>query len=123
MLCWSAVPFASGWVGNAVRLCDVAQHVLFAQEPGEHAFASAVFVMMHEVVGNRTAAVNSAMTITLAIVALRGIRVPNSTFSLAVESIPALLHLFQIALVLVRFDDVASRVTNANHAIGCAVST
>ena len=98
MFCWSTVAFTSGWAGNPVRLCDVAQHVLFAQQPGEHAFASAVFVMMHGVVGNRTSAVNTAMMITLAMVALRSISVLNSIFSLPVELIPALLRLFEIAL-------------------------
>ena len=117
MLCWSAVPFASGWVGNAVRLCDVAQHVLFAQQPGEHAFASAVFVMMHEVVGNRTATVNRAMTITLAIVALRGISILNSTFSLPVESIRHGLTVFKIAFALVRLDHVARFIVKANRCI------
>ena len=49
----------------------MAQHVLFAQQPGAHGFSLAVFVMIHGAAGNRTVAVNSATTIATETVILR----------------------------------------------------
>ena len=49
----------------------MAQQVLFAQQPGAHAFSLAVFVMTHVAAGNRTVAVNSAITIAAETLILR----------------------------------------------------
>ena len=43
-----------------MRSCDVAQHALFAQQPGRHASVLGVFVTMQGADGNRTVAVKSA---------------------------------------------------------------
>ena len=71
MFCWSEAAFASGWAAGPVRWCVVAQHALFAQQPGTHGFSLAVFVMMHGAADNRTVAVNSATTIATETVTLR----------------------------------------------------
>jgi hypothetical protein len=45
---------ANGCKGGPVRLCDVSQQVLFAQQPCLHAFSLGVFAPMHVTAGNWT---------------------------------------------------------------------
>ena len=66
-----------------MRWCDVAQQVLFAQQPSAHGFSLAVFVIMHEVAVNRMVAVNSAITIAIETVTLRSIDLLNTMINAA----------------------------------------
>jgi len=78
-VCWSEVVFDNGWELGPVRWCDVAQHVLFAQQPISHAFSLGVFVTKHGVAGNRTAAPKSASPTATETVILLIIGLPSST--------------------------------------------
>jgi len=92
--CWSEGDFASGWTGGPVRSCEVAQHALFAQHPGSHAFSLGVFVTMHGAAGNRTVAAKSASPTATDTMTLRNITLAHSTIRTvgrAGELIPAQL--------------------------------
>jgi hypothetical protein len=53
--------FASGCDEGAVFFRDVAQHILFAQEPGLHAFSLEAFERMHVRAERGVAAIGSAI--------------------------------------------------------------
>lgn len=60
MFCWSDPGFASGCTGGGVFLCDVAQQLLFAQQPGSHAFSHATVDAVDAAAGSRIDAATSA---------------------------------------------------------------